>query len=145
MSVGRLCIRTVDTAEPKESVQTVAARMNSHNVGMLVVVGTNNRPLGIITDRDLTIGVLAVGKDPLQTRVEEVMSCHPRPIPEDGPLEDALGIMRAGPYRRLPVVNDSGALVGVLAIDDVLGLLAEEFAQIRRVLERESPTAMGFM
>jgi len=143
MTVGKLCVRDVDTAGPNDSVQVVAQRMHSRNVGTLVVVDASEQPIGLITDRDLTIRVLAEGRDGAQVIVDEVMTQNISVVDEDGPIEAALEVMRAGPFRRVPVVDKTGKLVGLLSIDDVLDLLAEEFQTISRLLSKESPDELA--
>ena len=142
MSVGRICIREVDLAEPDESVQVAAARMNSRNVGTLVVVDENSRPVGIITDRDLAIGVVAKGYDPATTLVYEVMTIAPDVVEIDTSIEAAICRMRSGPFRRLPVVDCDGRLAGLVSLDDILDLLSEEFTEIGRLVRREGPASL---
>jgi CBS domain-containing protein len=141
MSVGRICQRSVDVAEPHESVCTAAERMHQRSVGALVVVDRNSRPLGILTDRDLVVRILARGSDPFATAVESVMTPVPKTVVEHAPIEDALSLMRSGAFRRLPVVDGEGALVGLVTLDDILMLLSEEFLQVGRLLEQETPRA----
>jgi CBS domain-containing protein len=143
MSAGKICVREVDTAEIHESVQTAANRMNDRNVGTLLVLGGRGEPLGIVTDRDLAIRVLAKGKEAHDTNVGEVMTPFPQTVYEDTPIEEAIRIMRTGPYRRLPVVDHDGKLVGLLSIDDVLDVLAEEFTAIGKLLRAERPEALA--
>src|SRR5262245_10661220 len=143
MSAGRICVREVDTAEVAESVQAAADRMNSRNVGTLLVLDPHEQPLGIITDRDLAVRVLAKGKDPFATTVGDVMTHIPKTIHEDAPVEQAIEIMRSGPFRRLPVVDDAGKLVGLLSIDDILDVLAEEFRDIGALLKAERPEVLA--
>lgn len=143
MSIRRVCARQVDLAEPRECTQVAAARMNARNVGSLIVVNETGHPIGIVTDRDLAVKVLAQGLDPFTTLVGDVMTSCPRAISEESTIEEALAAMRAGPYRRLPVVDPDGKLAGVLSVDDVLELLAEEFAQIGLLLRRESPAILA--
>jgi Mg/Co/Ni transporter MgtE len=69
------------------------------------------------------------------------MTAHPRTVSEHTPIESALSLMRSGAFRRLPVVNEDGKLVGIVTLDDVLGLLAEELALIGGLLERQAPHA----
>ncbi len=142
MTVQRICTCEVDTARPDESVQTAAQRMHDRNVGTLVVVDGESHPIGIITDRDLTVRVLAAGADPYTTKVGDVMTASPRAIPQTTPIEDALATMRSTTCRRLPVVDAKGRLFGLLTLDDVLSLLAEEFSHISRLLNAESPDAL---
>ena len=143
MSVGRICIREVDTAEVTELVQAAADRMNARNVGTLIVLNPERHPLGIVTDRDLAVRVVARGKDPFATTVGDVMTLFPRTVREDTPIEDAIAMMRVGPFRRVPVVDRQGKLVGLLSIDDVLELLAEEFRDIGKLLKAERPEALA--
>jgi len=107
----------------------------------LVVLDEQRRPIGIVTDRDLVVRVIAAGKDPIATPVGKIMTRELKVIDEGGPIESALGIMRGRGVRRVPVVDRKGKLVGILSLDDVLGLLAEEFAQIGGVLDRNKRRA----
>lgn len=143
MTVARICVRDVDVADPEESVQVAAQRMLARNVGTLVVLDRSQRPIGLVTDRDLTIRVLAEGLDGSQVTVDEVMTQDVQTVDEHCPVEAALEVMRAGPFRRIPVVNKKEELVGLLSIDDVLDLLAEEFQTIGRLLRKESPEALA--
>ena len=143
MSVGRICTRTVDTADLDESAQVVAGRMNARNVGSLVILDEQKCPVGIITDRDLAIRVLAKGLDPASTTVETIMTGCPDRVTESTPIETAIAIMRSGPHRRLPVVDDNDQLVGILSLDDVLDLLCEEFQEIGKLVRKESPNALA--
>lgn len=141
MSAGNFCQREVDLAELGESVLTIAERMRQRTVGCLVVINARREPVGILTDRDLVIRVLAEGKDPYATRVEEIMTPGPKTVSEAAAIEDALRLMRSGGFRRLPVVDREGKLAGLLTLDDVLMLLAEEFSTAGQVLQRETPRA----
>jgi CBS domain-containing protein len=138
VSAGRICSRDVDTASYDESALEVGRRMRDRQVGTVVVVD-QQRPVGIITDRDLTVRVLAARLDPATTRASEVMTPSPTTIREEDSIGSALGYMRAGRFRRLPVVGQDGRLVGILALDDVLELVAEELAEIGQLLKREAP------
>jgi CBS domain-containing protein len=139
MSVGRICRREVHVATLGESVRAVAQRMREHNVGTVVVKDERGRPAGILTDRDLALRVLAEDKDPKMTPVLEVMTSVPKSVTEDTAIESALARMRAEKCRRLLVVGPDGRLVGVLSLDDILELLAEEFGTIGRLLRAEEP------
>jgi CBS domain-containing protein len=141
MSIQRICHYDVDVAEPGESVRTIAERMRQRTVGCLVIVNEFREPIGIVTDRDLVIRVLAEGKDPYTTRIEEAMSYNLKTVPEDGSIEQALRVMRGGAFRRVPVVDRDGKLIGIVTLDDILMLLAEEFTQAGQVLDRETPIA----
>ncbi|MEX2306266.1 MAG: CBS domain-containing protein [Pirellulales bacterium] len=142
MSVGRICVREVDTASPDESAAAAAERMHQRAVGTLVVVNDAAQVVGIVTDRDLVSRVLAKGLDPTETSVGQVMTIGPKTVSEQTPIESALLIMRSGRFRRIPVVERDNRLLGLITLDDVLMLLAEEFWQIGRLLTRETPRAV---
>ena len=143
MTVGRICVRDVDLAEGNESAQAAAQRMHARNVGTLVVLDSEKKPLGLVTDRDLAVRVIGNGHDPNQTTVGEIMTAFPRTVTEETPIEDALQIMRAGQCRRLPVVDEEGRLVGILSVDDILELLISEFREIGMLLNQESPRCLA--
>ena len=117
--------------------------MNDRQVGTLVVVDETSRPIGIVTDRDLTVRVLARGRDPGVTSVGNVMTRQPRSVEENASIESALAAMRINASRRITVVDNTGRLVGLISLDDVLALLAEEFGQIGDVIEQESPKSLA--
>jgi CBS domain-containing protein len=143
MTVGRICCHEVDLAEPAETVRAAAQRMLQRNVGTLVVVDESRQPVGILTDRDLAVRVLAKGLDPEETQVGSVMTEQPRTIRLDSPLDSALAAMRMGNVRRLPVVDPEGSLIGILSLDDVVQHLAQEMAVLGRILEGESPRVLA--
>lgn len=143
MSVARICTRSVDLADPGESVQVAANRMHTRNVGTLVVTDEQNRPLGILTDRDLATRVVARGLDCATTTVNEVMSQAPDRVTEQTSIEAAIATMRAGAHRRLPVVDEKERLVGLVSLDDVLDLLSEEFEEIGKLVREESPETLA--
>jgi CBS domain-containing protein len=143
MFVRDICVREVDTARGHESVQVAAERMHTRNVGTLVVVNDHEEPVGMLTDRDLALRVVAAGKDPFCTTVAQVMTDHPTTLREDAALESATAVMCAEPCRRLPLVSPAGKLAGLLSLDDVLHLLVSDFTQIGNLLRRESPANLA--
>ena len=137
MSVGRICTREVDLADLDESVQVTAERMRTRNVGTLMVTDEEKRPIGIVTDRDLAMRVVAKGLDSASTLVSQVMSALPDTVTENTPIEAAISLMRRGSHRRLPVVDDNGCLLGLVSLDDILDLLSEEFQEIGKLVRKE--------
>lgn len=142
MSVGRICVRQVDIVKPRESAQDAARRMLDRKVGTLVVVNEAHEPVGILTDRDLSIRVVAEGRDAAETHVKEIMTPGPRCIVGETSIEEALRIMRSGEYRRLPVVSGR-KLIGIVSLDDILDQMLEEFTSIRGLLQEESPRSLA--
>ena len=100
-------------------------------------------PIGMLSDRDIALRCVAEGLDPKTTAIEAVMTAPVRSVPETTPIEDALQLMANAPLRRLVVTDAKGGLAGILALDDVLELLAEEQATIGRLLRRLSPSVAG--
>ena len=140
--IGTICKRDVDRAEADEPVRYAAERMHQRAVGSLVIIDEKKSPIGIVTDRDLTIRVLAAGLDAETTPVRDVMTPSPVTLREDEPIEFAVKKMRQGAFRRIPVVDKGGVLIGLVSVDDILGLLVEEFTDVGALLERESPKAV---
>jgi CBS domain-containing protein len=115
--------------------------MEKEGVGLLVVV-EEGRPLGVVSDRDIALEVLAGRRDAAATRVEDAMTKRPVTIPADAPIaEAALRMSRQG-VRRLPVVDGEEKTVGVIAADDLVRLLAEEIAGLAAVVNAQLP--VGF-
>jgi signal-transduction protein with cAMP-binding, CBS, and nucleotidyltransferase domain len=113
--------------------------MHQRAVGTLVVVDSEKNPIGIVTDRDLVERVLAKGLDTNATTVDQVMTQPPATVSEQDAIEHAITVMRRERCRRLPVVDGDGQLVGLLSLDDVLQLLAEELTTVGELLERQTP------
>jgi len=116
--------------------------MLQRNVGTLIVCGKDRKPVGIITDRDITLSVVAHGLDSETVQVSEIMSTLFGHVSESTDTEPALSIMRTGGFRRLPVVNASGALTGILSVDDVLVQHARETELIADLIRKEGPGSM---
>ena len=134
MSTGSSCVRTVHFAGPGESAREAARRMLALDVGTLVVLDDERRPVGLVTDRDLMCECIANARDPDNTTVSALMAAPLVTVLAETPIEDALATMARDGVRRLVVVDADGALVGILALDDVLELLSEEMETIGRLL-----------
>lgn len=144
MHAGTICIRTVVTAHPDETVEDAARRMAQYDVGTLVVM-EKHKPLGIVTDRDLVIRALAQPNVQKTCPLRTVMSTHLIRVPEHAPLADVLVFMRGYQVRRLLVVNDAEELIGIIALDDILALLGHEQAEVAALLRREHEEISSMM
>ena len=145
MSAGEYCNRGVVVVTRNESVREAVNLMRSHHVGDVVVVdkeGGEPIPQGILTDRDIVLEILAEDVDLDAVNVGDVMSHELVTVDEDTRLMDVIKIMRAKGVRRMPVVNKRGALVGILTVDDVIELVAEQLADIVTLISRESAKEM---
>ena len=138
MKVGDLCSPQVVTAEPGASLREAALAMRNQHVGALIVVERKDgvaRPIGILTDRDIVVAVIAVpGARPEGIRVGDAMSTDLATAREDDGLFEAVQRMSERSVRRLPVVGADGALKGVVSLDDVLRVLAAELGQLAEAL-----------
>ncbi len=143
MSVGRICSRVVATASPRDSVAHAATRMREFAVGSLVVVDDHRKPLGILTDRDIVLRVVAAGLDPADTLASDVMSAPVGGVNEATPLEEALEVMERRGVRRLAVTGEEGALTGIFAMDDALEFMIGELNRVRRVLQKQGRASGG--
>ena len=128
------------TARVDESVGTCARRMHDEHVGCLVVVERSDGsefPVGMLTDRDIAIEVVAFGLDPATLTAGDVMTEKPATVEEDDDLLGALAHMRERGVRRLPVVRPDGALTGMLALDNLLEALGEEIDGVVGVMRAQ--------
>lgn len=140
MAVGEICNRVVVVTARSASVVEAAQSMRTHHVGDLVVVEERNGrkyPAGIITDRDIVVEVVAAGVNPEALTVGDIMGPQVATVRESEGLFEALRYMRDKGVRRMPVVGSGGELVGILTMDDVLELLAEEMTELAKLVSHE--------
>lgn len=140
MSVGTLCNRDVVCVSPQTSAAEAARLMRQYHVGNLIVAeerAGKRYPVGIVTDRDLVIEVIAQGVTPDSVTVTDMMSATLITAHENDDLMDTIKRMRTKGIRRVPVVGADGSLAGILSVDDVIDLLAEELTDLARLITRE--------
>ncbi len=128
MNVGQVCGRHVVTVLPGSDLIAAAALMREKHVGYLVVVESEwmRRPVGVLTDRDIVVSVVAMKADPASLTVGDVMTSRVVSTDEQTTLDAALVQMRRNGVRRLPVLGVEGEVVGVLSIDDALQAIMNE-------------------
>ena len=137
MKTGDVCNRIVIYVNQDESVRHAAEMMRKYHVGNLVVTESGEAkqmPVGIVTDRDIVVEVIAKGVDPEELTVGDIMSDELALASEEDDISDVLDAMRQSAIRRMPVVDSSGALVGVLALDDLLQLYAADLSAIAAIV-----------
>jgi CBS-domain-containing membrane protein len=139
MSVREIFRRDVDCAEADETIAVAARRMHQRCVGSLVVVDTDRRPIGIVTDRDLVTRVLAPALSPETTTLGDVMTPAPETVTSDVDWDVAIERMKALRCRRLPVVDLHGRIEGIVTLDDILVHLRDLFSRLGTLVELESP------
>jgi len=142
MKVGNICKRNVVTALPTDDLTKAAQLMRSEHVGYIVVVEPeiedgSFRPIGVLTDRDIVIEVVAADGDPKALTIADVMTAKPVAIADSAPLATALAEMRRIGVRRLPVVGHRGQLVGIVSLDDVINSVASELMDVAGSIRNE--------
>jgi len=139
MKLRDLCSRDVVKAEPLTTLREASLLMRYGHVGALVVVerqGAAERPVGIVTDRDIVVALIAVGARPEAIRVVDLMSSPVVLARESDGVFEALRTMSEHGVRRLPVVAEDGTLAGIVTADDVLRVMAAELANLGTALRR---------
>lgn len=141
MNVGEACTRSVVYIGEKESALEAARLMRRFHVGDVVIVrenGDRRIPVGIVTDRDLALEVMAVEVDPNSVEVGDlVTSTRLVTVHADEDVDAALELMRDHGVRRLPVVDAEGTLIGILSTDDALEFVAEELDDVVELVGRQ--------
>jgi CBS domain-containing protein len=140
MTCGEICNREVVIVTPETPVSEAAWLMREDHVGDVIVVRDQDglrKPVGIVTDRDVVVEVVATGLDPGVLTVEEIMGPDLATVQEQTGVFEAIRYMREKGVRRIPVVGAEGELIGILAMDDLLELLAEELGALARLVGRE--------
>lgn len=132
----------VVAAERETTAADLASRMAEEGVGSIVIT-EDDRPIGIVTDRDLTVEVLAGGEDPSSVTAEDVMSEEIVTAALDAGIFDVLSRMEEAEVRRVPAVDDDGKVVGIVSFDDFVALFGRELEKLGNIAEAESPAYEG--
>ena len=140
MRLAEISTRTVVTVERKTSVEQTARLMRLHHVGDVIVVDQTAHgavPVGIVTDRDIVVQVLAAGLDPARLTAGDLMALDLITAGEDQDAFETVEQMQRHGVRRLPVVDKSGCLAGVITADDLLELFAIQLSSLSKVSSAE--------
>lgn len=140
LTTGEICTRSVTIAFRTTSVDGAARLMRDNHVGCLVVVEEvegRRIVVGVLTDRDIVTAVVAPGLDAAALSVDDVMTTDLVTAREDDSLIDLMRSMRRKGVRRIPVVGGQGELIGVVTLDDVLGVLSEELGLLVGTVDSE--------
>ncbi|WP_397409261.1 CBS domain-containing protein [Polaromonas sp.] len=140
LTTGEICTRSVTIAFRTTSVDGAARLMRDNHVGCLVVVDeVDGRRIvvGVLTDRDIVTAVVAPGIDAATLTVDDVMTTDLVTAREDDSLIDLMRSMRRKGVRRVPVVGGQDELIGVVSLDDVLGVLSEELSLLVGTVDSE--------
>jgi CBS domain-containing protein len=142
MDIRKICEMNPVTVRRSDELIKAAQLMREKHIGYLVVVEPDmadglQRPIGVLTDRDIVTTVLARGIDPRTLRVADIMTEDLVTASTADSVDKALRDMRRAGVRRLPVVGQCGELVGILSLDDVLDVLAAELQHVARSIRNE--------
>jgi CBS domain-containing protein len=142
MNVGKICRTTAITVHENDDLAAAANLMREHHIGYLIVARAaladgSLVPIDVLTDRDVVVKVIAKNVDHRTLRVGDVMTQRPVVAKDSDDLKDALRTMRRVGVRRLPVVGALGQLKGVLSLDDILDVLADELNSLAGSTRKE--------
>jgi len=135
MSLERFCREPVVTIQPTQSVRDAARLMRDRHVGAVLVVD-GDRPIGIVTDRDIVMRAIIEGRDPNTTPVRDVMSGSLTVVGSDQKIDDAVVAIRTAGIRRLPIVNAAGKAIGIVTLDDLVVLMAGELNMVAGAVQQ---------
>ena len=140
MSAGEYCNRDVVMISKDAAVRDAVNLLRNYHVGDVVVVekvAGKNHPIGILTDRDIVVEILAKDVDVTSVTVGDVMSLKLVTVTEQTSLLDTLESMHQHGIRRLPVVDSAGVLVGIITLDDLLEFFAEQISKVAALMKNE--------
>jgi CBS domain-containing protein len=140
MPIGDICVLGVVTCNRDTKIDEVAQLMRQHHVGDVVVIEESKGkqvPVGILTDRDIVTSVIAPKLDPAMFSAGDLISRKIITVREDLGVFEAIQEMRRHGVRRMPVLDQEGTLAGIISIDDLFALLAEEMAELAKLISKE--------
>lgn len=140
MAMSELCNSDVITLERNSTIAQAAKLMRQHHVGAVIIVEMKDgrrSPVGVVTDRDIVVELVATELDPDVITVGDIMVHTLVSISEKSGLLEAIRLMADKGVRRLPVTDEKGALVGIATLDDMLLLLTKELGALSKLVERE--------
>ncbi|MCO6427426.1 CBS domain-containing protein [Nitrosomonas communis] len=146
MPIGEICKREVVITQREDTVLQAAKLMRQHHVGDVMVVDDGNGkrvPVGIVTDRDLVVEVIATGLDPAAITVGDIMVSDFATVKENAGVFESIQYMRVKGVRRMPVVDDDNELIGIVTLDDLLALLSEELDALVKLVAHEQQKEAG--
>jgi CBS domain-containing protein len=127
MKISEIMHKGVECVEPDASIITVAQKMRDHDIGAIPICA-DGKAIGMVTDRDLTVRVLAESKDASKLTAKDVMTRDFIFCMDSEEVEDAIRIMEAKKIRRLPVLDDAKQLVGMISLGDISHALSRDLA-----------------
>jgi CBS domain-containing protein len=147
MSMNKFAKKDVVTVDRRATVTEAALKMKDRSVGCLVVLDKDNKsprkPVGIVTDRDISLAVVAKSVSPDSVAVEDIMMRHPVTAKISEGLYQSILTMQNHGIKRLPLVDDHDNLVGIISSDDLTRFIAEEMLSLASITERQIQKERG--
>jgi IMP dehydrogenase len=140
MKIARIMNRLVETCRPCDTLDSAAGKMWKYDIGCLPVVGDLGQAIGMITDRDICMAALTQGKPLREICVATAMSREIYFCGEEADVADAEVIMRSHQVHRLPVLDSSGHLVGIVSLNDLAREAEQEPKETTCAISREEIT-----
>lgn len=140
MTLKSICNREVLIAQKSDTLVEAAQLMRNYHVGDIVVIEERNGlryPVGIVTDRDIVIELIAKEVDVNTVTLGDVMYRDIILARENDDVSDTIKIMRQAGIRRIPVVDDSGTLIGIVTMDDLIDLIAEQLKDLAELISMQ--------
>lgn len=140
MKIAEICSSPVFVAYPDQALAAAAREMRARNVGALVVVAPSDsrqRPLGILTDRDIVLGQVSRATDLGCLTVADVMTPHPLCVQADAEITEVMAMLASRGVRRAPVVDRAGTLIGIVTLDDLLLAIAQQLQELADTITPE--------
>jgi len=140
MKIGEVCKRSVITVAKDASILEVVRKMREHHIGDVIVTEcaeTSEKPLGVVTDRDIVVELLAEEVELGKVTAGDVMSSTLVTAPHNADLFETLRFMGLKGVRRVPVLDDHGGLYGVLSVDDIMSVLTKELGFLAEIASRQ--------
>jgi signal-transduction protein with cAMP-binding, CBS, and nucleotidyltransferase domain len=139
MPIQDLAREAVVSTTPDTPVTELAQMMRDESVGSIVITN-EQKPVGIVTDRDLSTRVVAEGADPNEHIAEDVMTTDLCMVDPNAGFYEATAVMSENGVRRLPVCDEADELVGIITADDLTELLSEEHEHLVSVIRNQRPS-----
>jgi CBS domain-containing protein len=138
MTIGSICTHRVITVDRQIDIAAAAAVMRDNHIGYLIVTDAGgSSPVGVLTDRDIVVKVIAKDVDAHTLTVGDVMTPEPLTAAEDDGISETLHRMRRLGVRRVPVIGSRGQVTGVLSIDDVVDHLVSQLTDVAGSVRNE--------
>lgn len=139
MSIHKLGTQVVIKLNKKSSIIDAAKLMKKHNIGDIIIVEneSENKPIGILTDRDIAMKIVADDVDIKNICVGDAMSYDLLTLKKHQGIQEALDMMSAKGVRRAPILNDDGTISGIASIDDLLILIAGELSSLAKLVHKQ--------